>query len=206
MDDYTVESETVGTLTVRVVLEQYTEHADPREWTNVGVMVCGHRSYELGDVQVSEGAVDDYVTVRNYLIAEHDALAETIMPLYLFDHSGLSMRTDPSGFRAADSAGWDWGLVGFTFATPATIAECGTPPELVREALVQEVETYDAFLRGEVFAYLIEDADGTVLDSCGGYVGEPDYAMSEARAAVEYLPQYQREVVAVFAGSEGLGL
>ena len=36
-----------------------------------------------------------------------------ILPLYLMDHSGLSIRTSSELFRMCDSAGWDWGCVGF---------------------------------------------------------------------------------------------
>jgi hypothetical protein len=207
MDEMTVEKEEVGALTLRVVQDVYIEYADPRENDcNLGVMVCGHRDYDLGDVQVSEGAADDYGTVKNWLIAEHDAIAETIMPLYLFDHSGISISTDASAFAVWDSAGWDWGTVGFVFATPKTVEETGAPEDSIREQLVNEVSEYDSYLRGDVFTWIIEDADGKVLESCGGYVGEPDYALSEARGAVEYLPEYRREVVGAFAGSNGLGL
>jgi hypothetical protein len=215
MSDLTVSAEEVGGLTIRVEYEESYDFANPRDWTNLGVMVCSHLRYNLGDVQAP--SPDDYFgvygygSIRNWLIAEHDAIAETIMPLYLMDHSGLSMSTDASGFRAFDSAGWDWGIVGFTFATPATIAETGCsgehwPPERIREGLAQEVETYDHYLRGDVFAYVITDAEGNVLDSCGGFLGDPDYALSEARESVEYLPEYRRAVVGAFAGSEGLGL
>lgn len=210
MGDLTVTEEKVGGLTIRVEYEPYTDLFNPREYDNLGVMVCSHRRYNLGDEQAPSpddySGVYGYGSVRNWLIAEHDAIAETILPLYLFDHSGLSMSTSSATFRAFDSAGWDWGIVGFIFATPTTVEAMGTPEDRVVEGLRQEVETYDQYLRGEVFSWLIEDGDGNVLESCGGYIGESDYALSEARATVEHLPAYRREVVGAFAGSEGLGL
>ena len=104
--------------------------ANPREWTQLGTMLTSHRDYRLGDVQVSGPSdLDGYGTLRNYLVAEHDAIAETIMPLYLFDHSGLSMTTNAGNFRAIDSHGWDWGLVGYIFATPQGLADTGADPD-----------------------------------------------------------------------------
>lgn len=212
MSDMEVAREQVGALTLRVLYDETgSEYADPRDADNLGVMVCGHRNYNLGDVQASEGDADRYGSIVNWLIAEHDAIRETIMPLYLFDHSGLSMSTDASRFRAFDAEGWDWGIVGFIFATPDTVKMTGCegpdwPDERIRESLAAEVREYDSYLRGDVFGYVIQDAEGETLDSCWGYLGDPEYAMAEARATVEYLPEYRRAVVQSFAGTEGLGL
>ena len=38
------------------------------------------------------------------------------------------------------------------------------------------------FLDGDVYGFTIEDADGDVLDSCGGFVGDVSEAMAEAEA------------------------
>lgn len=38
--------------------------------------------------------------------------------------------------------------------------------------LKTDLETYQQFLRGEVYEWVIQSKDGTVLDSCGGYYSE----------------------------------
>lgn len=207
----TIEERTIGTLTIRI-LPDY-DPPDPRQDCNVGTMLTWHRNYSLGDVQERRSTDDfydgqrfwGYGTMRNYLIAEHDALPDTVQPLYLFDHSGLSMSTDTATFAAADSAGWDWGCVGVIFATQAALDETGCPTDRIAEALTGEVDTYDRYLRGEFCGYVVEDAAGGVLDSCWGFE-DAEYAMAEALDAVEYAPEYRREVVGAFAGSEGMGL
>lgn len=45
------------------------------------------------------------------------------------------------------------------------------------QALRSEVKTYDLYLRGEVFGYVIEDQQGNHIDSCWGFFGY-DHAKS----------------------------
>lgn len=44
------------------------------------------------------------------------------------------------------------------------------------------LETVRYFLDGDVYGFTIEDADGDVLDSCGGYIGDWQDVMAEAEA------------------------
>ena len=48
--------------------------------------------------------------------------------------------------------------------------------------LAGEVDTYNMYLTGDVWIYVIEDEDGEVLESCGGNYGL-EYAKKEAAAA-----------------------
>lgn len=179
---------TVGAQTLEIVPD---EHPDsPREWDHLGTMVCWHRRYELGDRH-------DYADPRAFTAAVNGGNA-VILPLYLFDHSGLTISTDAAVFRAFDSAGWDWGLVGFIFATRADVRrEFGvrrlTRAHLTRalDTLRAEVATYDQFLRGEVYGFVLKDnTTGAVLDACSGFFGDPlesgmlDHLPAEVAAAL----------------------
>tara|TARA_R110002153_G_scaffold228830_1_gene381870 strand:- start:973 stop:1677 length:705 start_codon:yes stop_codon:yes gene_type:complete len=44
------------------------------------------------------------------------------------------------------------------------------------------VGTLQALLDGEVYGFSVEDEDGDVLESCGGFIGDADYCMAEAEA------------------------
>lgn len=159
---------------------------DPRDWSNASVMVCGHRDYSLGDEQVQEGAADGYGSVRNWLIATFDADRDTISPLYLYDHSGISMSVGSPNRMWLDDAGWDTSMVGFAFTTPATREETGVTLENAQEAIRQEVATYDAFLRGEVYGYRVLDRDGETVECCGGFVGDQEGAEADAKAELTF--------------------
>lgn len=152
----------------------------PREWDNLGKMVCFHRRYDLGDEH--DFKPEDFPGwdgLENTLRKEEGAIV--ILPLYLFDHSGLSMSTGSGAFRACDSAGWDWGQVGFIYATREDILkEFGKKRlskkilEDTRKILEAEVELYDKYLSGQVYGFVIEDEDGDVLESCWGFYDEEE--------------------------------
>lgn len=107
-----------------------------------------------------------------------------ILPLYLYDHGGITMRT--TSFNDP----WDSGQVGFIYVkTDDVKQEWGWKRltkqrrEHIETILKNEVEEYDAYLTGDVWYWVIEDTDGDYFDSCGGYYGY-DYAKQEAEAAL----------------------
>lgn len=197
----------------------------PRDWDNLGTMVCWHRRYNLGDEQPSctpddymLGMLPDAVQTRleswrermeskiwaknlrfdsaerrdeerslesayqDKLQRELDKVA-VILPLYLYDHSGITMRTAPF------SCPWDSGQVGFVYVTLADVRKEYSMKRVTKairakaeSALRQEVSTYDDYLTGSVYGYVVETAEGEHVDSCWGFYGL-DYCKDEARAA-----------------------
>lgn len=115
-----------------------------------------------------------------------------VLPLYLYDHSGITMNT--TGF----SCRWDSGQVGMIAVSREAVRKEYTAkrvgPKLekqIREYLKGEVETYDMDLTGRVFYYSIEAEDGEHIDSCGGFYGD-DHFMEEVKSALEhYLKDHQ---------------
>ena len=109
------------------------------------------------------------------------------------------MSCSSSRFRMADSAGWDWGQVGFIYATKEVILKEFSKKRLskkllekVEEILVNEVKTYDQYLTGDVWGYIIEDDDGEHLESCWGFFGH-DYCEQAAQEMVDYLEKQEKE-------------
>ena len=95
-----------------------------------------------------------------------------MLPLYLYDHSGLAMSTTDFNDR------WDSGQVGWIYVSVEDmVKELGDtlPDDVLRhnaEALLQsEVEIYDAYLRGECYGYELYE-NGELEDSCWGFIGE----------------------------------
>ena len=94
-----------------------------------------------------------------------------ILPLYLYDHSGLTMSVAPFDDR------WDSGQVGWIYATNEEIAkEFSSLPKYdgidkAEDILRAEVQNFDYFLRGECYGFeLLEN--GITVDSCWGFLGE----------------------------------
>ena len=138
-------------------------------------------------------ALEDEDIYKHLMGPEHRAVV--ILPLYLFDHSGISMSTDSSNFWAQDSAGWDWGKVGLIWVErKQVLKEFGTKritkkiKALMLKVLGGEVETYNQYLTGDVWGYVVRDRDGEEKESCWGFYGSED-CLAEAKGIVDWLPQ-----------------
>lgn len=145
-----------------------TDPQSPREWDNLGTMICSHKRYTLGDEQFDPDEYDGWEDLKKHLFAERDA--GWILPLRLSDHSGLTM-------RIGDDSDWDSGQVGFIFVTQKKLEEeYGTIGDLEIEkaiaVLEAEVKVYSQYLEGDVYGIKVTNpADGEVIESCWGYFG-----------------------------------
>lgn len=105
-----------------------------------------------------------------------------ILPLYLYDHSGITMNT--TGFHCP----WDSGQVGFIHVSLEDVRReygvqrvSGKLRRTVEDALRAEVSAYDDYLRGEVYGFVIE-RDGDHVESCWGFFGDyEEHCLGEAR-------------------------
>lgn len=111
-----------------------------------------------------------------------------ILPVYLFDHSGLHISTQD--LTKWPDGRWDAGQVGWVYADRKAIlaayGKCG-PEEIKRaeKALTSEVELYDKYLSGECYGFQLYK-DGEEMDSCWGFLGD----FEEVRKDIsEYLPE-----------------
>ena len=107
-----------------------------------------------------------------------------ILPLWLYDHGGILMRT------SAVSCGWDSGQVGIIHMSMEQARKewSGSDKEIrakAREYLTGEVEEYSMAISGQVYGYTISGEDGEVIDSCRGFLGW-ESVMEGARDAAEH--------------------
>lgn len=152
---------------------------DPRSWDNMGTMVCFHRRYSLGDKHdIKHGDFSGWNEMEQYITKKLDAAV--VLPLYMYDHSGITIRTYPFDCR------WDSGQIGFIYATRKSIRESYGVKlvtkkviERVEKHLKSEVETYDQYVTGDVYGFKLSTvnvlADGEEekeeTDSCWGFFG-----------------------------------
>lgn len=106
-----------------------------------------------------------------------------ILPLYLFDHSGITINT--TGF----SCPWDSGQVGWAYASFDDVKKGygDSSPENIEKALHlmrAEIKEYDHYLRGDCYGFRLY-AHGKEVDSCYGFIGD----FNDVKDAIkEYLP------------------
>lgn len=246
---YLAKKEINGKL-VRLRVEYDNCHSNnPREWDNLGTMICWHNSYDLGDshdyVEPRDFLIDlieslnsttryeelekyvesyfkDYCIEEdnegNYYIANGDVFIEgyydtedetydrlnelkdeftdynwqdelednelmsiienhyIILPLHLYDHSNITIST--SEFPC----NWDSGQVGWIYVSHDDIIKNfgSLDIEKAKKALINEVEIYDEYIRGEVYGFVLEEMkkcecygkeEWIEIDSCYGFFG-----------------------------------
>ena len=107
-------------------------------------------------------------------------------PLYAYEHGGITISTSPFSCR------WDSGQIGWVIITEEDQNRIGTPDDRLEEMLEAEIDTYDSYIRGEVYLYTVESPAGEMVDGCGGFY-DKDQAIAEAKGMIEHFARQARE-------------
>ena len=175
-----------------LVVVQDTDPESPRTWDNLGTMICFHKRYELGDkTDYRTEDYDSWEELKEGIIKNEGEVV--ILPLYLYDHSGITISTSSFDCR------WDSGQVGFIFVSKYKIKKEGIDETKVEEYLKGEVETYDQYLTGDVWGYNVYEITTCSLghehketiESCYGIYGH-DECEKEGQSMLEHM---EKEVV-----------
>ena len=114
----------------KLTVEQDEIPEDPRQWDNLVTMVCWHRRYGLGDRHGFNDVHEMLEDLAYQAGIEYDedinspdlmtklAPYYLIKPLYLYDHSGITMSTS-DGYPYNDR--WDAGCVGYAYISKADV-------------------------------------------------------------------------------------
>ncbi len=152
-----------GEYNLSIFRDEFAEN--PREFENFGKMVCWHRRYNLGDSH-------DFESPQDFQESEEYKNAFAILPLYLYDHSGITMSNTDFGDR------WDSGQVGYIYASREStkMMLLGREPteadkEYILGLLKGETQTYDQYLQGDCYAFTIENQAGDTIENVGGFYG-----------------------------------
>lgn len=161
--------------------------------------------------QAYSKAMAELSAERRALIQRKVEKFYVVLPLYVYEHSGMTMNT--SGF----SCPWDSGQVGFIYVSYDVAEKEYGYPEMklprshadkykrIVESLKAEVETYDQYLTGSVYGFIVEkltydfekpvgevDEDDDDLpweqtDSCWGFFGDDTEESGMAEHVAEFL-------------------
>lgn len=163
-----VKEYTVGNKTLQIFTDE--SPSSPREWDNLGKMICFHKRYSLGDKH--DYKADDYNSwdeMEKTIVRKEKAAI--ILPLYMYDHSGITIRTTPFGDP------WDSGRIGFIVISKEKIRKEYSVKRISKQLLEKvkgylegEVKVYDQYVTGDVYGFkLLENGEET--DSCWGFFG-----------------------------------
>ena len=178
----------------------------PREWDNVATIVSEGGNWDISDegwrMSAEEFAeflhkkldkkcpeiksltdIDHIVNcgiAKNYIVCK---------PIYMYDHSGQTISLSPFGCP------WDSGCCGYIFVFKDKILnefERATEDnwrDIANEIIQSEIDTYDYYIRGEVYGYCLEEGhtvehkdlvtgaiwtstEYETVDSCCGFYGD----------------------------------
>lgn len=175
--EYAVEKTPEGYNVKYIAIDNEPE--SPRQCDNFGTMVCFHGKYNLGDENSYRGEMFDSWDGLKSAIEENEDVG-VILPLHLYDHSGLTMKTSPFNDR------WDSGQIGFIFVSKDKIREefsiedksADITDEILdstKKILEGEVALYDYYLTGAVYRLVKEKFDKDrrweICNIVGGYYG-----------------------------------
>ena len=168
---------------LRLVIEQDEFPEDPRSWDNLETMLCCHREYHLGDCNSNKETEEQLAEIcRKYGKSDEEidemTFAEEVqfildqddvcgLPLWLYDHSGISISTD----RVCP---WDSSLVGLIFVekdfylAQMCLKDEEGWKEKAKETLKSEIEIYSDFLEGNVYQWTLYEPTVVIRQSMDG--------------------------------------
>lgn len=169
---------------LRILVDEHPEN--PRDWDNLGKMICFHRRYSIGDSHNYNS--DDYSgwsEMEAAITRKEDAAV--ILPVYMYDHSGISLKTTPF------SCPWDSGQVGFIAASREDIRNCFGIKNVTKkyrdkaeEILKSEVERMNNYAAGNVYGFqLIEQDSKEIIEEGYGFYGDLMDVSEELKLYIE---------------------
>jgi len=164
-------------------IEQESYPESPRAWDNLTTMICFHKRYNLGDEHnYTHDNFNSWEELKERLEEDYNIII--IKPLYIYDHSGITISTSPF------ECNWDSGQIGWVFISKEQADYLGTPIDDIDRLdswLESEINIYDQYLSGDVYGFTlfeeievkkiypdgreVIEIEDEVLDSCWGYYG-----------------------------------
>ena len=195
-----------------VVICADPEASSPRDNDgNLCRIVHWHRESACGDEDVSRqrvrGDFKSAEAVKEFIEERAKQAGDeviAILPVWIYEHSGITLRASAERPGYPFTCPWDAGQVGWAYVTMSVALKAGCVPgkgwsyvdsadvkhvgvydkAWFEKAITDEVALFDKWANGGFTGYVVLDEDGDHLDSCWGYDDE-DYCREEAKSAAE---------------------
>ena len=153
----------------------YDEYADtPREWSNLGYFITIDSNYNSPDKndtmhdivketgQEAESLEEHIEMIKTQYEEATDEKVLSIHPIVKYEHSGVY-------YSLGTKHGFDYSNNGFYIITDKTQKEIGTKKKDFKKVIQGELDIYNKWANGEVYAFNLSDEKGEDVDSCGGF-------------------------------------
>lgn len=156
---------------MNVKLDGITLHVNPDEnppnprtdYDNLGTLLAWNRRYNFSDKS-------DYPTSEDFYESEEAKNIYVSLPVYMYEHSGVCLSTSP--FFTGVKSDPAYGKLGVIYCTEEQVKKwygCLPDKNTIETQLNSEIETYNDYLNGSWYEFVIEGLNGEIEDSCGGF-------------------------------------
>lgn len=167
------ETDSTAGLVLKIVLDECGDIEAPTENDPAIKLAVLHRHYAnpAPDLNSPE-AIEEFAAADNGWVE---------FPLFMYEHGGTVYQVSRTGSNPF-SCPWDSGRIGSLFVK---LDEIGQQDPFT--CAVQFCEYYTSWANGEIYGFVVEDANGEHLDSCWGFIGSPDsYVLEEGRSMLAH--------------------
>lgn len=169
----------------------------PREWDDLSTIYSNSRRHDFDGHGIEE-------LIREVGGNEYDSVIPWDLigkkyyyrKVWMYDHSGISVRTGDKNPWGSGWMAWDSGLAG-VIVVDKEDAKKEWPEDTKARAekwLDGEIENLDVYCRGEIYGYEVLDEDGETVNDCWGFF-DLDECIAEAKSDAEYFREIHEKVV-----------
>ena len=198
-----------------IEIHQDEDAQDPQEWGDNSLFLVGYHH----DFWVEAPGYHRDRAKNNALFNKEDLIAffngedsenysnSGVFPQYhIFEleayiHSGVRLALSSEG-NFPDRR-WDVSQLGAVFVS-RTKLNGKLSAKQARKYALGLIEEWNQYLSGQVYGFITKDEQGTYLDSCWGFYGDPEESnlLDEARASINrYVKDKKEELSGILAGA-----
>lgn len=154
---------------------------DPNHWGSE-IQIATFSEYRIESTEITRGEAEDILSAQT---SEDD-------DCYYFVITGAT-RWQPRIHAYALPVANDWlgdfdedGFTGGRYSGIGRVAKSIAGDYQEAERIINgQCRTFNYLFDGDCYFFRILDSQGNIVDSCGGFIGELDYCLSEARAVID---------------------
>lgn len=187
------------------VIEYDHDATNPREWDNLGkILIAPNKSHWVAspddvvntDIAMGNNPYTHWDNIRREQLQLKKSDIAIALPITKYEHGNISLSL---GYKQ----GWDYGVVGFVYATKEQVRKCYGVNRLTKSIIERaenciqsELDILSDWLNGYCYGYRVYEVEYnelgyienyTELDSCWSFIGDMDYCQSALQTAIEYI-------------------
>lgn len=153
----------------------------PNNWGNDDVfLVYDHRQFNVERKGFAPREIFERIIETKKMNYE----GYHVFTVYAYIHSGVSLSLGNSGYPFNDR--WDVSTTGFILVKKQK--GWSWKREVAQKIAESELKTWNEYLSGDVYGFVVEDGEGNETDSCWGFYGSEGRkaAITEAKSVIDY--------------------